>query len=108
MRGRHGDRVAPRLHELQHGGLAQHVLEDDAVGPQEEIALAGLQLLVLGIVEVAEQHLVRQRQRFAQAAADDLEVLRHRRVDLGRHFGRGFDRNHASSLGLMRNDKQLE
>ena len=37
-RGRHRDRGPPRLHELQHGGLAQHVLQHDAIGTQEEIA----------------------------------------------------------------------
>ena len=51
--GRHGDRVAARLHELEEGALAEHVLEHDAVGAQEELRFTGLEHLVLGVVEVA-------------------------------------------------------
>ena len=50
---------------------------------------------VLGIVEMSEQHLVRQRQRPAEPAAHDGEVALHRLIDLGRHLRRRFDRHHA-------------
>ena len=57
-RRRHGDLVAPRLHELQQTGLPQYILEHDAVGPGLQIALARLELLVLRVVEMPEQYLV--------------------------------------------------
>jgi hypothetical protein len=46
-------------------GLSEHILEHDAVGAQEQIALARHHLLFLGVVEVAQQDLVRQGQRLA-------------------------------------------
>ncbi len=51
-----GDRdAAPAsLHELEHSRLTQHVLEDDAVRAGEEIAHAGLHLLVLGVIQVPQ------------------------------------------------------
>jgi hypothetical protein len=100
-RGRYRDPVAPRLHELQQAGLPEHVLENDAVGTQEQIALAGLHVLAFRVVEVPQQHLVGQCQRFAQAAAHHLEVFRHGRVDLGRHFGSRFNRDHSPALLIL-------
>ena len=83
-----GDRdlVAPGLHELQQAGLAEHVLEHDPIGTQHQIALARLHFLMLGIVEMAQQDLVRQGQRLTEPASHDGEVARHRLVDLSRHF----------------------
>ena len=97
-RGRDSDLVAPRLHELEQAGLAEHVLEDDAVGPEQQVALAGLELLVLRIVEVAEQDLVGESQRLAQSPADHRKVARHCRVDRGRHFRGRFDSNHCPAF----------
>jgi len=97
-RGRHRDAVAPGLHELEQPGLAQHILEHDAVGTQEEVALARHHVLALRVVQVPEQHLVRQGQRLAQAVAHDLEVLRHGRVNLCDHRGSGFDGGHFLAL----------
>ena len=91
----HRDFLAPCLAELQHGRLSEHVLEDDAVRTQKEIAAPRLHLLVLGIVEMAEEHLVRERQRAAEPSAYDGDVALHRLVDLGGHLRRGFDRDHA-------------
>ena len=68
-RGGHGDRVAPGLHELEHGRLPQHVLQDHPVGAELQVALAGLHLLVLGVVQVSEQDLVGQGEGPAQPAA---------------------------------------
>ncbi len=62
-RRRHGDLVAPRLHELQQAGLPEHVLKDDPVGAELQIAPARLELLAFRVVEVSEQDLVGQGQR---------------------------------------------
>ena len=97
-RGRHRDLVAARLHELQQSGLAEHVLKHDAVGPQQQIALARYEFLMFGIVEMAEQHLVGQSQRPAQAAADHGKVASHRRIDRSRHFRRRFDSYHGRAF----------
>ncbi len=85
-RGRYRDSESPGLHELEHGGLSEHVLQDDAVGTEQEIALAGLHLLVLRVVEVAQQDLVGQGQGPAQSAADDREIALHGFIDLRGHF----------------------
>jgi hypothetical protein len=92
--GGHRDMRAPCLHKLQHTRLSQHILKNNAVGTQEEIALARLQVLVFRIVKVPEQHLVRQGKRFAKAPAYHLEILGHRLVDFGDHFLCGFDGKH--------------
>jgi hypothetical protein len=97
-RRRHRDLVPPGLHELKQPGLPQHILEDDAIGTDEQIALAGLQLLVFGIVEMAEQDLVGQRQRPPQPAPDNRKVPRHRRVDRSRHFRCRFDSHHRRAF----------
>ena len=93
-RRRHRDAEAPGLHELEHGGLPEHVLQDDAVGSEEQIALAGLHLLMLRIVEVSQQHLVGQSQGPAQSAADNREIALHGLVHLRGHFSGRFDRHH--------------
>jgi hypothetical protein len=79
-RGRHRDALAAGLHELEHAGLAQHVLEHDAVGAQRELAVPDVELLALGIVEVAEQDLLGQGERAGQAPPHHFEVARHRGV----------------------------
>ncbi len=94
-RGRDRDLVAPGLHELEQTGLPQHILKNDAVGAQQQIAVAGLQLLVLRIVEMPEQDLVRQGQRLIEPAADHRKIARHCRVDGSRHFRGRFDSNHC-------------
>jgi hypothetical protein len=94
-RRRHGDAFAPGLHELQHAALAENVLEHDAIRTQRQVAAARLQLRAFRIVEVAQQHLVRQGQRTPQPAADDCEFSLHRRVEPGGRFRRRFDLDHA-------------
>ena len=74
------------LHELEHGGLSQHVLQDHAVGTEQQIARARLHVLVFRVVEVSQQDLVRQGQGSPQAAADNREIALHRFVDLGWPF----------------------
>jgi hypothetical protein len=94
-RGRHRDALPPRLHELQHRGLAEHVLQDDPVGAEEQVALAGFHLLALGVVGMTEQHLVGQGQRPAQPAPNDGEIALHRLVHLRGHLSGRFDRRHS-------------
>ena len=89
---RHGDAIATGLHELQEAGLAEHVLEDDPVGAQREVALARRPGRRLRVVEVAEQQLVGERQRPADASAHDSEVPRHGLVDAVDRGGRGCER----------------
>ena len=101
-RRRHRHRLAPRLAELQHRRLPEHVLQDDAVGTQEEIAASRLHLLVLRIVEVAQQDLVGESQRVTEPSAYDDEVALHRLVNLGGHLGRGLDRDHLLPLLMLR------
>ena len=56
--GGDGGGVAAGLHEVEHDGLAEDVLECDAVGPERELALALGEVLAGGVVEVAEEELV--------------------------------------------------
>jgi hypothetical protein len=70
---RHGNPLAATLHELEHAGLGQHVLKNDAVGPQQQVALARNEILVLRVVEVPEQCLLGEGQRPAQPVANDFE-----------------------------------
>ena len=93
-RGRHRDSLTARLHELQHGRLAEHVLQHDAVRAKEEVALAGFHRLVLRIVRVSQQDLVGQGQRPAEPAPDDREIPLHRLVDFRSHVSSRFDRHH--------------
>ena len=90
-RRRHRDLLAQGLAELQHRGLAEDVLEDDAIGTQEQIALARLHLLMLRVVEVPEKNLVGEGEWAAEPTAHDGEVLLHRGVDVGGHLGGRFD-----------------
>ena len=101
-RRRHCHRLAPRLAELQHRRLPEHVLQDDTIGTQEEIAAPRLHLLMLRIVEVAQQDLVGEGQRVAESSAYDGEVALHRLVDLGGHLGRGLDGDHPLPLLMLR------
>jgi hypothetical protein len=94
-RRRYRDVLPPRLHELEHRGLPEHVLQHDPVGTEEQIALAGLHLLTLGIVGVPQQHLVGQSQGPAEPSADDREIPLHRLVHLRGHFSGRFDRHHS-------------
>jgi hypothetical protein len=73
---RHCDLVAPRLHELQHSGLTEHILEHDAVGPQLEETFAGLKVLQRGIIKMSEQNLFGQRERSRQSAPRDRDIPR--------------------------------
>jgi hypothetical protein len=79
-RRRDRDPLAPGLHELQHAGLPEHVLKDDAVGPQRQVADPGLELGLVGVVEVSEQELLGRVRGRARRAADDPEIAIEARV----------------------------
>src|SRR6266540_6899373 len=98
--GGHGGPGAARLHELEHGCLAQHVLEDHAVGPQLDVRLAALHPSRGWIVEVRQQHFVGQPQRTSQVLAHDLQGAVHPPIDTRYEFGRGLYRHH--DLALLR------
>src|SRR6185312_5380234 len=85
---RNGDALASALHELQDAGLPEQILKHDPIGTQQQVALAGSQLLPLGIVEMSEEYFLREGERPAQAAAHDLESALHRAIDSGCHFRR--------------------
>ena len=59
-RGGNGGGGAEGLHELEHGRLAQHVLQDDAVGPEVDVSLPPYQARLGGIVQMGQQNLVGQ------------------------------------------------
>ena len=66
--GRDSSASAPRLHELEHRRLPQHVLEEHSVRPELEIGLARLYRPAQGrLVQVREEHLVSQTERPAVA-----------------------------------------
>ena len=66
-----------RLHELEDGHLAGDVLQADAVGAEVEVALAGEEVGVAGVVEVSEQDFLCVGERSSEAAAHRLEPLLH-------------------------------
>src|SRR5437773_2557203 len=71
--GHHPLRLA-RLPGLKERQLGRGVLQDDAVGPQEEVALSGVELLSLRAVEVGEEDLLGERERTAEPLAHDRQV----------------------------------
>ncbi len=79
-RGRHGDALAPGLHELQQCHLRRGVLHGDTIGAQIDPALAALDVRGGGVVEVDEEDLLREGQGAAEAAAHEVEALVKRRV----------------------------
>src|SRR6185437_6398856 len=99
--GGNGYPLAPALHELQDARLAEEILEDDPVGPQQQIALARSELLALRVVEMSEQHFLRQGERPAQAAAHSLESALHGAVNTGRHLRGRFDAGHRARLASV-------
>ena len=60
--GGHGGGAAHGLHKLEHGGLAQHVLEDDPVGAELDVGLTAHQAGLGRVVEVGQEYLVGQYQ----------------------------------------------
>ena len=95
--GGDGGGVSAGLHEVEHDGLAEDVLECDAVGPERELALALGEVLAGGVVEVAEEELVGEGEGPAEPATDYVEVVRGGGVDAGDHFGGGLDGDHIST-----------
>jgi hypothetical protein len=79
--GGHGRAGNARAHELKEGHLGSGVLHGYPIGAQEKKALPRFQLLALRIVQVAQHHLLHQRQRPAQALAHHRQVLLHPFVD---------------------------
>ena len=68
--------VAAREHELEQRHLGGGVLHGDPVGLELDIGLAALENLVLGVGQVAEEHLLGEGERLVETAADDLEAFR--------------------------------
>ncbi len=84
---RHRDTRDIRLRELEKRHLGRRILHRHAVGAELEVALPGAQVGGFGVVEVAEEDLLGQRQRATQALAHDGEALGHLGVDLGDELG---------------------
>ena len=80
--GGNGGGGLARLHELQDGHLAGHVLEADAVGAEVQVALAGEEFGVAGVVEVSEQDLLGVGERSSEACTNGLKPLLHLPVRL--------------------------
>ena len=57
-RGRHGNSVPARLHEVEHDRLAQHVLQRNPVRSKQEVAFPGYKVGRLRVVKVRKQDLV--------------------------------------------------
>lgn len=74
-RGGHGGHASG--HELEDGHLSGGILAGDAVGAELEVALAALDLLVMGIIQVRVEDLLGVGERAVEALADDAEVLAH-------------------------------
>lgn len=53
--------------ELERGNLCSGILHGHSVRSQEQVRLPSLYLLVLGVVQVAIHHLLRQGQRSLQS-----------------------------------------
>jgi hypothetical protein len=96
-RRRHRRLLAPRRDELEDRHLRGRILHGDAVGPQLEIRGTGLERLLPGVREVAEQHLLRVGERPAEPLAHDLEVLLERGVDVANELGGRLDGRHRVS-----------
>ncbi|MNX92167.1 hypothetical protein D3C86_1242960 [compost metagenome] len=84
------------LHELEDRHLRGGVLHDDAIGPQAEVGGARHQDLVGGLVQVAEDDLLRQGQGTRETLANDREALLHAFVDGPDHFRGGVDHGRTS------------
>ena len=77
-------RCAPRLHELQHAGLAEHVLEDHAIGAQRTGSCwPGSSSWCSGSSRWPSRTLSARVSGRPQPAADDGEIALHRRVEPG-------------------------
>src|SRR6266568_216786 len=77
--------------------LEVHVLEDHAVGPEQDVARAALHPGARWVVEVRQQYLVRQPQGLAQVLAHRLQRAPHPLVDAGGEPGCGLDRDHRQA-----------
>ena len=93
-----GYRLSLRLHELEHAGLPEHVLQQHSVRADVQVALAGHHILIFGVVEVSQQHLVGERKRLIQPSSDDCEIALDSLIYLRRHFRRGFDSYHVDAV----------
>ena len=51
----HGGLGAPRLHELEHGGLPQDVLENYPIWPELHVAFAAFEVGVGGIIKMRQE-----------------------------------------------------
>ena len=91
---RHGNAVLARKHELQQRHLRRRVLHRDPVRLQLQIALAGDQVLPMGIVEVSVEDLLRQVERPSQPPLDDVEIRARPRIRFRHKLGGGLNRDH--------------
>ena len=99
-RRRHRRLVATGLHELEDRHLCGRVLHRDAIGAQQEIRLAGVELLPLRVGEVTEEDLLGVGERTREAFADDVEVARKAVVAVLHELRGGCDGGHGFSSGL--------
>jgi hypothetical protein len=73
-RARHRGLVATRRDELQDRHLRRRVLHRNAIGIQLEVRLARVEILLLRMREMPEQHLLRVGEWATEPLADDREV----------------------------------
>jgi hypothetical protein len=86
------------LHELQHARLAEHILENHPVGSDLDIGLPARHACLGWVVQVRQQHLIRQAKWPAQMLANGVQAAIHLRID-GRHkFRSGLNGYHALAL----------
>lgn len=72
-----GDRRHAGRHELEDGHLRGGILASYTVGAELEVALAALNLLTMGIVQVGVENLLGEGERSVEAPAHNVEVLVH-------------------------------
>ena len=93
-----GSGGAPGLHELEHGGLTQNVLQDHAIGPQLYVGLTTHHAGGGRVVQVGHENLLGQSHRPAQVIPDYFEVLVQGLVYLGYNFTSRFYSNQIMAL----------
>ena len=98
--GRDRDFLLAGLHELQQRHLRGRVLHRDTIGRELDVALPALELGGGGIVEVAVDDLLGERERTAEPGADRGETATHLVVRRFDELRRALDRWHGASFLL--------
>src|SRR5207249_1486205 len=91
----HSGLGAPRLHELEHGSLAQDVLENDSIWPELHVAFAAFEVGVGGIIKMRQEDFLGQSHWPAQTLAYCAQGAVHALVHTGDKLRRGFYRDHV-------------